>query len=384
MRTLIFIGLLISGSMQGQQLMSLDSCLAMMRNHSALLKAETSRSNAEMARAKGAIDLPAPQIYLESPTSQFMTPGITQTFAFPTVYRLQYKQAKTLTQKSQVDLSLKMADMESQVMASYYRVAYHRSRLRLLNERDSLNQALRASIITLHAQGLVGSLAKDMAELKVAELKSQLLMTAQELAMARLELSQWCGLQGQWETDLLENLPLAYHEERTGGLFLQSRALEVEKAKRDVQLAKNKALPGLMAGYLNQGQPNSPVELRWQFGITLPIWWWQHKAEISSAKHAYSAATAQLQFEEEQRIQLLSNAYNYRALLEQELEQYQTHSAVHLQSLVRDTERLFGAGELSFAEFSLYIEQTFSGRENYIKLLHEYHALSTLIYFNQQ
>ncbi len=54
--------------------------------------------------------------------------------------------------------------------------------------------------------------------------------------------------------------------------------------EKNIELQKSKALPGLAFGYFNQGEKSTPVSNRFRFGITVPLWFWQYKSNISAAK----------------------------------------------------------------------------------------------------
>jgi hypothetical protein len=385
MRTILIVfAMLAVIQSHAQGSISLDSCKAHMRMHGPEMMAAEELIKAAEARAKGAVSIPAPQVYLESPTSQFMTPGITQTMEFPTVYRIQHQQGKTALAQSKVDRDLRWAALEQKLMTWYYQAAYQRSVSTMMSEWDSLSTEAKRKIDVLFAKGLTSSTQRDLAHMKAAELRTKRIMAEQQLNMLQMQVAFLCGWSEPLSVPPIDQLQ---QENPTldgqGQLFLQSQSLMLESSQRAIQLAKHKALPGLMVGYLNQGNRSSAMNLRWQFGITLPIWWWQYKADIASAKHEMNATKTMLSLEEEQRILRIQSAYQQLTSLESVRDEYEQNAQQHDKDFWNNSIRLLDAGEISFVEYLLLVEQSFAGREQYFHLLHEISALRTIIYYNQ-
>jgi outer membrane protein, heavy metal efflux system len=386
MRTiLIVLGLFVWSQVKAQLSISLDSCRAQMRRHAPEMVAAEEMIKAAEARAKGAVSIPAPQVYLESPTSQFMTPGITQTMEFPTVYRIQQRQGQTALARSKVDKDLRWAALEQKLMTWYFEAAYQRSICTLMWEWDSLSTEAKRKIDVLFAKGLTGTTQRDLAHLKAAEHHTKRIMAEQKLDMLQMQVAFLCGWSEPVSVPSIGQIKDEYAGlDGQGGLFLKSQSLIIEESQRAIQLAKHKALPGLMVGYLNQGNRNSAMNLRWQFGITLPIWWWQYKSDIESAKHEMNATKAMVSYEEQLRIQRIQSAYQQLTALEAARQEYEQSALQNDKEFWNNSNRLLDAGEISYTEYLLLVEQSFGSREQYFQLLHEISALRTIIYYNQQ
>jgi hypothetical protein len=90
-----------------------------------------------------------------------------------------------------------------------------------------------------------------------------------------------------------------------------------------------------------------------------------------------------LSLEEEQRILRIQSAYQQLSSLESVRDEYEQNAQQHDKDFWNNSTRLLDAGEISFVEYLLLVEQSFAGREQYFHLLHEISALRTIIYYNQ-
>jgi len=373
-------GLFFVHSVAAQRVVSVDECIARMREHSLYVKAEKSLLEAQKWEAVGMNGLPNPMLSMESPTGQFMTLGVTQTFDFPMRYVLQHRQNKTMQSLAEVDFNLRLGQAEYQLERMYIETSYQLAYCKLTRDQDSVLHQLEQQCEELFSKGIIGKLTRDMAVQKANSMRIKRLLAERELAQSIAQLNRWSA----WDT---LSYPIALdvwqYQDKTkgqGDLYLKSSSFQLEQSERAVRMAKQQALPGLMLGYMNQGPRGNPAFYGFQVGVTVPVWWWSHRAKIKSSQQAYNALNSRLQFEEQQRVSIIQSS----TMQMQTLEQLSTEVALEEKSaVVVDASRLLEVGEIDFTAFVLLIDQSFMEREQWLQLKKEMFLLrSTLNYYN--
>ncbi|HLF44888.1 MAG TPA: TolC family protein, partial [Chitinophagaceae bacterium] len=218
---------------------------------------------------KSAINLPNPEFFWESPTGSFYTGSITQSFEFPTVYGKQVqlqKQQVIIAEKDQLRTQI---DVAYRVRLLYLAIQYTAALLHDLKLQDSAFYQLQVSAQRQFDAGQIDYLQKAFTENEYGEIHNQLLQTSttlsslaeqlkyltytkEAIAVTALQLlSVPEGLLTTADTSLVNDNP-------TISLLQQ----EIEVNRKNLELQKNKALPGLAFGYFNQGERNTPTSLR--------------------------------------------------------------------------------------------------------------------------
>lgn len=378
---ILLVIIIMTPSMWAQQVVSMEDCIAHMRTHSDWVKAEQLSLEAKLAESKGAVNLPSPILSMESPTGQFMTLGVTQTMAFPSTYFLQHQQAKTMRSLATVDRDIQLAQLEFDLRKQYILSSYALAYCALLAEQDDMYRKLQEECEILYQKGLIGKLTFDMAQQQTTKMRLKLAIAEREKVEGLAMLNQFCGYDSihiPVAMDQLQFQPMS--NSGNGELFLRSQSQRLEAAQRSQQLAKHRALPGLMLGYLNQGPKGNPAYYGLQFGITVPLWWWTYRAEIQSAKYQAQALESQLLFEEKRRIAIVQSATLQMKALEGLWTKVPPTQSM---TVMADANRLLEVGEINFAEFVLLVEQSFSEREQWLQIKREMLLLnSTIHHFN--
>ena len=383
LRCMIFLAAMMGLSLQvcSQQEVSLEECLAHMRTHSEWVKAEQWNLEAKWAESKGAVNLPAPILSMESPTGQFMTLGLTQTMAFPSTYVLQHRQAKATRALAKVDHDIQLAELEYDVHQRYIQTSYAMAYCALLAEQDSLYMQLQQDCEQLYQKSVIGKLTFDMAIQQATRMRLKRAIAEREMAEALGLLNQFCGFDTMCvpiPLDQWRHSPAVPSGQ--GELYLRAQSHQIALSQRAEQLAKHKALPGLMVGYLNQVARGNPAFYGLQFGITVPIWWWSYRAEIRSAKFRSQALVAQLNFEAKQRLAITQSATLQVQSLESLWAQVPPTQSM---AVLSDANRLLEVGEINFAEFVLLVDQSFTEREQWLQIKREMYLLrSTIHHYN--
>ncbi|MBL7942201.1 MAG: TolC family protein [Flavobacteriales bacterium] len=264
--------------------------LALARHPSVMAAREEVK--AAEALEKTAFSLPNPVLFVESPTGEFYTPGISQSLEFPTVYAGRSKALQAATGVASARQNLSTNELILEVSLAHAEARYQHSRLQLFGRRDSLYEAMM-----------------NLAERRFNEGEGDAL----ELSYAKLVYGRAHGDYVESSTSYQNALHMLVHA------FLDSTVYEVAAfgsdyhgsvsismsptssltmvaaaetllAEKEYRLQRQSWLPGIMLGYLNQGPRETSPGMALQAGITLPLWWWQYSGRIQAADAKREAA----------------------------------------------------------------------------------------------
>lgn len=91
---IVFLTGFISLQSTAQQVLTENEAVAKALANNKNIQAASLQVKQQQQLLKSAINLPNPEFFLESPTGNFYTGSITQSFEFPTVYNNQYRLQK--------------------------------------------------------------------------------------------------------------------------------------------------------------------------------------------------------------------------------------------------------------------------------------------------
>lgn len=234
--------------------------------------------------------LPDPLVTVESPTGNFYTAGITQSFALPGVYRRQKALQQAHIARSESAAAMTQQEIRYQTALVYNDLQYRLALANHLRRQDSLLQGIAAAAERMFREGQTDAVASQFARLQAASVRAQLRAAEQDAATAEEQLRTWTGITGRIVPEsLIRQLPLpgVTGKDSTGwqnNPALQILQQETVVAERQAAVEKSRRLPQLTLGYINQGERNSPVANRFNAGISVPLWRKQNNANITAAQ----------------------------------------------------------------------------------------------------
>ena len=319
------------------------------------IRAAEKKTSAQQALERSAFQLDNPALSLQSPTGEFYTVGATQNFDFPTVYHRQKKVLVAETELAQKQELLTQQEVQRRAAMLYIAAKFAATQLYYLEIQDSILQLLRSNALRQFDAGEINFMEKSFAELQYGEVHSQLLKAQNENTQALQAVQLFCGIDGnvtvpQWKVDELNGLLLSgpYIPAMENSAWMNVAKGQSEVAQRQLSLEKSRALPGLQVGYMNQSTRDTPLGMRWQAGITLPLWFWQYSGKIKSARIMADAASENeksmaLEYAialQERQSQVLSSS--------QELNYYLQSALKQADDLSSSSQRFFDAGEIDY------------------------------------
>lgn len=337
---------------------------------------------------KSAINLPNPEFFWESPTGSFYTGSITQSFEFPTVYGKQVqlqKQQVIIAEKDQLRTQI---DVAYRVRLLYLAIQYTAALLHDLKLQDSAFYQLQVSAQRQFDAGQIDYLQKAFTENEYGEIHNQLLQTSTTLSSLAEQLKYLTDTKEAIAVTALQllSVPEGLLTTEDTSLVNQNPTIsllqqEVEVNRKNLTLQKNKALPGLAFGYFNQGERNTPTSLRFRFGLTVPLWFWQYKSNIQAAKTGISMAEEKtLGFKQQLNYELMQ-VKNEMKINYQSYNYYLNTGLPKADEIISTAKRFFESGETDYINYLRNISTAYQTKFKYAETLNNLnHSIITINY----
>jgi outer membrane protein TolC len=117
------------------------------------------------------------------------------------------------------------------------------------------------------------------------------------------------------------------------------------------RLERNRALPSLTVGYMNNGVRETTLGNRIYGGIGIPLWFWQYKGRIAAAKKAIAVSEYQVEAKQLQLNADLEQALAQNQSLSEGMNSYQANVLPNAEELKSAANRMFVAGMRTYAEY---------------------------------
>lgn len=243
--------------------------------------------------------LPDPLVTAESPTGDFYTIGVTQSFALPGVYRRQKALQQAQIARSESAVVMTQQEVKYQTALAYNDLQYQLALAEQLRRQDSLLQDIATAAERMFRQGQTDVVASQYARLQATALRAQLRQAGQNVVIAESRLQALTGIAGRIVPEpLSRQLPLpgatGTDSSWQNNPALQTLRQETRIAEQQVEVEKSRGLPQFTLGYLNQGERDSPVGNRFNVGLSVPLWRRRYDAHIAAAQTGVEVARQNL------------------------------------------------------------------------------------------
>jgi len=360
---------------------------------SPLLNAATLQVQQQKQLQGTSFNLANPDITLESPTGDFMTVGVLQSFEFPSVYIKQGQLAKQQTVLAEKGKNITEAEVKQTVKSAYLNLQFANQVLQQLKKQDSIYSVISDAANRQFTAGQIDFVAKTFAASQYGEVHNQFTQAQTDASIALHQLQLYTGIADSIATvPFSKNISsLAITNITTDSATLVSTPLiqyytqTQSVAKKSLQLEKNKALPGFSIGYMNQGLKNTEIPLRIRAGINIPIWFWQYSSAIKAAK-------TNLQITEQNT---LAQQQNLNAKMQQakgDVLKYQTSLAYYestglkqADDLITASGRMFSAGQNDYITYLRTLSDAYNIQVKYLETLRAFNqSIININYLNGQ
>jgi len=384
---LIILAIGLSKVAAAQKVISVSEAVNLGLANSKNLEASKLNIKQQQQLVKSSINIPNPDFFRESPTGKFYTGSITQSIEFPTVYAKQKQLQKAQIGVAEKEKVLTEFEIKYLVRTLYVELQYADTLIRQLYGQDTLYYRIREAAIRQFNAGQINYLEQTFAEAQYGEVHYQYLQSITRVTAIQQQLQWLTGIKDSIIPEPIsvypfENLSVAQLPDSSwiySNPGLQVLNQQKIVAQKNVQLQKNKALPGLAFGYFNQGERETLTRNRFRFGVTLPLWFWQYKGNIDAAK------TAQHVIEKQQQglmQQLSSQTLNARGEIVanwQSITYHQQSGLPKAKEVITTSRRFFESGEIDYVNFLRTTNDAFAIYLRYLESLRNYN-LSVINY----
>lgn len=329
---------------------------------------------------RASFNLANPDVTLESPSGEFMTVGVLQSFEFPSVYIKQGQLAKQRTILAEKGKILSQIGVKQRVQGAYLNLQFANEALVFLKRQDSIYSSISDVASRQFVAGQIDFVAKTFAAMQYGGVHNQYLQALVNLQVAIGQLRLYIGI-----TDSIIPVPLSRNitfpsilipNQDSAAItitpYIQYLLQEQLVAEKSLQVARNKALPGFAFGYLNQGAKTTETPLKLRAGLNVPIWFWQYSATIKAAKTDLDISKQTTLFQQQNlalKIQEESGNFNkYSA----SLVYYDSIGLKQADDLIAASGRMFSAGESDYIVYLRNLSDAYSIRIKYLETLKNY------------
>lgn len=369
-KIIIMPALLLLGWSASAQL-SPDAAIAAARQNHPLMQAATFELQALQLAERASLNLPKPEVTLESPTGEFYALGFMQSFEFPTVYTRQKQVAKAQTALAETGRQLSENELRYTVRVLYLNAQVADEQARQWAQQDSLYQAIYAAASRQFAVGEIDFLQKTRAENEAGQVHLQRLAAAQRALLARQQLMQYTGLSeinGLFplypDSGFIGVPPIAYTNPQ-----LAYSQQEVQLAQKQISLAQSQALPNFSIGYMNQGPQNTPLDYRIRASVGIPLWVGQYRATQQAAESQAQAAQSRAESQRQALDMQLQQAYAEAQISWEAVRYAQTEALPRSYTLIQTASRMREAGQIDYITFMRTLEEAYLIQRQYTEQL---------------
>lgn len=324
--------------------------------------------------------------------------GISQSIAFPTVYKKEKALLKSAFETSVLNIAIQEALLKKQVRQIYYTMVYLQNKKSLLLFSDSLYSSFYQKALLRLKTGETNILEKTSAETLLGQINMQIEQLDQDAAILQLHFQLLLNTEQTWKpekmihpltpTSLMDTAQLSNHP------ILKSMMQQQALALANTEFEKSKLLPDLSLGYLNgsirgfgadeifySGKRFSSV----QVGVGVPLFTKAQKAKVNSASLNERIVEAQYKQTKQQLTVEYQTALAQFSKYLQTVQYLEKVGLKNAQLITETANKQLSAGLINYLEWVQLINQATTVRNEYteaVRSLNE--SIIQLTYYIQQ
>ncbi len=375
---------------QTSQEISLSKAIELASQNNPRMVVANKKIEQETALKGAAVNFNNLDLVFEAPTGDQLRPGLMQYFDFPTVYTTQYQNQNLLIDIAKSEKGISVNTLNYNVKSTFYNYQYYIERANVLKKFDSIFSSIIYVNDTRYKVGQINNLEKVNGEAKYRLIQNLLLVNKADIEGIKYQFSNL--IYGKADSvnispeGKLTKINKAITDDYGNAAFAGNPSIDYYNkyqiySKKQLSLQKQKALPGLFLGYLNQGVNQSDFIYRMRFGVGIPVWFWKYSSNIKAAKKGYEISQAQSQLNQNN----LSTEYT-KALAQFKqytdiLTYFETTGRGQAAEIIRAATESYRLGSINYYIFLLNIDQAYQLELNYLESLKNYNqSVVTLEY----
>ncbi|MFZ6010561.1 MAG: TolC family protein [Bacteroidota bacterium] len=372
-------GLLFSSLCTAQQVISEAEVLSLALKNSALMQVSDLEIQQNKYLQKTSFNLSNPDVIAESPTGEFYAVGILQSVEFPSVYVKQHQLRRQATALSEKGKEVARQDVYRVIRTLYLNLQFMESLHAQLKLQDSLYYQMSINAARQFSAGQIDYLVKTTAESQYGEVHNKFIETQADYETLRNQIKVYAGIAGDFKATPLSRLRDEGIQNlvNDSSLLAENPSLEYAQQLRKVNaktlsLERNKTLPGLVFGYLNQGPKNTPTYYRFRVGFTVPLWFWQYAGNIKAAKTAVQIAEQNVKAQQQTLTAEMYQALGDLKKFDLALQYYETKGLQYTDDIINASQRFFESGHTDYTNYLRNIDEAYTIKTRYLETLRNY------------
>ena len=394
--TILVIGLLFSfNNGQAQSRKSIDEVLNLGLKDNLQYNINQSQITKNQFLIKGNKEFPKTGIFVENedlrPTDKtgVLKIGLQQSFYMPQVNQAKKNYYREQTKYFEYNKEVINTELKKNIRSVYYQLWYLQDKKALYQRLDSIYIGLLKTTILKVKTGESAGIEKISANVKLKEIETNIIQLQKEMLVQQQALMQ---LLNSSEVILplsksLEKLEYGFQNETENHPNLLLLQQNVQIANSEIAIQKSNRLPEFTGRVFSQKlygleDPYSGFSIATSFPI---FGTGANSNKIKAAKTEKEMQEQQLQYQ----TQILKSSLSQRQTEVEKsvsgLQFYETSGLQQADEIIKAANQSYRAGEISYADFSLYLSQAIEIRKNYLDNLNAYNqAIIEYNYFTNK
>lgn len=380
---LIAGAIVLASVVNAQDTIHLDRAIQLAMQNNTTIKNEVAKAAYTKALIPTASDIPKTNMSAEygqiNSAYNDTRFSISQTMAFPTVYKKQRQLLHEEWKATVLAVSLREFEIKKAVTQAFYYCIYLQQKERLLLQADTLyNNFYQKANLRLQ-KGETNVLEKTTAENQRANIFLQLQQVRKETEIALIELQLLMNTEQRFYP-AAERIKMTEAVSNDSSVIADNPMLAVlqqqkQSALSQTALEKAKLSPDLLLAYSNNsftgtGADNKVYSSAHRFnavqlGIGIPIFAGSQKARVKASKLAETVAESQYQLQwqlmEVQQKKLLTSYQTNAAVVKY----FEETGLKNADLILKTANRQFSNGEINYLDFVLLANQAIAVQSNY-------------------
>jgi outer membrane protein, heavy metal efflux system len=335
---------------------------------------------------KTGFNIPNPEVIAESPSGEFYAVGVLQSMEFPSVYFKQNQLRRQITRLSEKQKDVTLQQVNSLIRSLYLDLQFTEALYAQLQLQDSLYSIIARSAERQFDAGTIDHLAKTFAQSQVGEVHNQFVQASLEYEAIKNQIRAYTGIGENFRPTELVRLPfqrdaVVDSTAVTSNPSIQYYEQLVNVNKQTLSVERNKALPGLVFGYLNQGSKETETYYRFRVGFTVPLWFWQYNGSIRAAKAGVQVAEQNEKAQFQTLAADIHQASGDVRKYDESLNYYERTGLRQSDDIINTARRFFESGQIDYVAYLRNINEAYLVKARYLETLRNYNqAVITINY----
>lgn len=307
----------------------------------------------------GAAALESPQVFGEATPYEPLILGVQQSFSLPSVYRNRRALQDAQLQLARLQLQGSQIELKRAVGLNYLQLQFLSERQRLVQQQDSIFQAIKTASKRFFDAGQINKLEELQASSQADQVRNELGRVEADLVAERQLFIFYTGITDSFRVEPFVTGAFLPGDTAFNSIRQQILQQQVAIGERELNLQRSQLLPEFQAGVSFPTSKDYEKPIGYQFGITIPIWQKQNRSRIAAARTGIEIARAQQELESQRlRAEYRQAVANYQRDL-QSLVYYNNTALPQARSIIETSQRLFSAGQLNYIESLRNLQSAF-------------------------